>query len=479
MRPFISLLIATTLLGACSLDPDYRRPDAPVADRFPDGPAYPQANAAAPAVPADAIGWRDFFRDPQLQALIEIALRNNRDLRVSVLNVAAAQAQYRIQRADLFPTVALTGSENTVGFPKNGSGGSAPALAGKTATVFTAGLGVTSFELDLFGKAASESRSAFEQYLGLEETRRSAQISLVAQVATAYLTLLGDRQLLKLTQDTLTSQTQSYNLTKMTLNVGTATALTLRQAETTVATAQANLAQYTRQVAQDENALALLIGQPLPADLPPGRDLDGQILAALPAGLPSDVLTRRPDIMAAEHNLLAANASIGAARAAFFPSISLTASAGKSSTRLSTLFTGPANAWSFAPQVVVPIFTGGANVANLDLAKVQKNTQIAEYEKAIQTAFREVADALAAQGTYGDQLRAQRTLVDANADSYRLAMMRFRTGVDSFLTTLDSERSLYASQQSLIVAQLANRISEVTMYKVLGGGWNEHTPAAP
>jgi outer membrane protein, multidrug efflux system len=479
MRSLTGLLMATSLLTACSLDPTYQRPDAPVAARFPDGPAYPAAMATDSATSADALGWRDFFKDAQLQALIEIALNNNRDLRVAVLNVSAAQAQYRFQRAGLLPSVNLGANGNFQGLPKNGAGGSSPALAGKNTSLYTAGLGVTSFELDLFGKVASETRSAFEQYLGVEETRRAAQISLVAQVATAYLTLQGDRQLLKLSQDTLASQTESYNLTKMRLDLGAATALTLRQAETTVATAQANVAQYTRQVAQDENALVLLIGQPLPADLPAGHSLDDQMLAELPAGLPSALLVQRPDIMAAEHNLLAANANIGAARAAFFPSISLTGSLGKTSTNLSTLFAGPASAWSFAPQILVPIFTGGANTANLDLAKVQKNIQIAQYEKAIQTAFREVADTLAARGTYDDQLKAQRALVDASADSYRLAQLRFRTGVDSFLTTLDSQRELYTAQQTLILVQQANKISQVTMYKVLGGGWNEHTASAP
>ena len=484
-RKTIALAAAVAILNGCTLDPDYQRPDLPVAATWPDGPAYKIASAdqAPPAGPAaDAIGWRDFFTDPRLQALIEIALKNNRDLRVAVLDVEAAQAQFRAQRADLFPHISLSGSGQFQGLPDNsaiptGSGGSA-ASAGSLLTprFYTAGIGFTAYELDLFGKVRSQTRQDFEQYLGLAETRRSSQISLVAQVANAYLALLADQELLRITQETLDSQTASYNLTKATLAGGTSTALALRQAETSVDTARANLAQFQRQAAQDQNALTLLLGQPLPADLPAGRGLDGEgFLAELPAGLPSDLLTSRPDIIAAEHDLKAANANIGAARAAFFPSISLTASDGVASNRLSNLFTAGATTWSFMPQISIPIFTAGQNEANLDLAKVQKNIQIADYEKTIQTAFREVADALAARGTYLQQIKAQRELVDAFADSYRLSDLRFRTGVDNYLSALDSQRSLYTAQLNLVSLRQAELANLVTFYKALGGGWQEHS----
>jgi len=480
-RPFAAILAASVLSG-CSLIPDYHRGELPVSAAWPQGPAYqsppaPAKAAADPVAAADAIGWRDFFTDPQLRRLIEIALANNRDLRVAALNVAGAEAQYRVQRADLLPTASLDGNGTMQGLPENNSGNPVAALFGKrggTSHLYTLGAGFTAYELDLFGRVRSLSTQAFEQYLGYAETARAAQISLVAQVANAYLALLADRELLRITRETLASQTASYKLTRATVAAGTADALAERQAETSVATAQANLAQYTRQAAQDENALVLLLGQPLPADLPAGRTLDQQeLLADLPAGLPSDLLANRPDIMAAEHNLLAANANIGAARAAFFPSISLTASGGLQSTSLGTLFTGSATTWSFAPQITLPIFTAGRNQGNLDLAKVQKNVYVAQYEKAIQTAFREVADGLAARGTYVDQLAAQRRLVAAYDGSYRLSELRFRAGVDNYLTTLDSQRSLYAAQQNLVVLKQAQLANQVTLYKALGGGWTE------
>jgi multidrug efflux system outer membrane protein len=497
------LLSASVMLAACSLIPNYERPASPVAISFPDGPAYHagagnHADTGGPqAVAADALGWRDFFSDPALQRLIDIALRNNRDLRVAVFNIQAAQAQYRVQHSDLFPHIDLTGAGQFEQIPGNtavafsgtpaagtgSTGASSVASTGSQAITFrnfSAGIGFTNYELDLFGRVRSLSHQAFEQYLGETETRRSAQISLVAEVASAYFAVLADRELLRLTEETLKSETASYDLAKLQLNGGTATALSARQAETAVDTARANLIQFTRQEAQDENALVLLLGQSLPTDLPDqGLDEEG-LVADLPAGLPSDLLRRRPDIVAAEHNLLAANANIGAARAAFFPSISLTASGGVQSNRLSNLFTSGATTWSFAPQLTLPIFTAGEIQANLDLAKVQKNIQVAQYEKAIQTAFREVSDALAARGTYGNQLKAQQELVAATADSLQLSQMRFKAGVDSYLPVLDAERSLYAAQQALLGLKQAELTQQATLYKALGGGWVESTgqPAA-
>jgi multidrug efflux system outer membrane protein len=471
-------VMATALSTGCSLAPNYQRPDLPVPLAWPVGAAYqtaPPPNAHG-ADPAETIGWREFFTDPRLRALIEISLRNNRDLRIATLNVAGAEARYRVQRANLFPLLTATGADTIERMPDNGSGSAGPP---GTSRIYSVNAGFTAYELDLFGRVRNLSRQAFEQYLGYAESRRSAQISLVAEVANAYLTLLADRELLHITQQTLTNQTAAYQLIKATFDGGSATALALRQAETSVDTARANLALYTRQLAQDENALALLLGQSVPADLPKGLGLIGQgLLENLPVGLPSDLLVKRPDIIAAEHNLLAANANIGAARAAFFPSISLTASGGLMSASLGTLFAGTAATWAFNPQVTIPIFAAGQNEGNLDLAKAQKNVFVAQYEKAIQTAFREVADCLAARGTWLNQLAAQQALVDASADSYRLSYMRFRAGVDNYLPTLDSQRALYSGQQSLIALKQAELANLITLYKALGGGWNEHTVSA-
>ncbi len=484
MRRFIPALLAATMLGGCSLIPDYMRSDLPVSQAWPDGPAYqakPAPVLSTSPASADAIGWRDFFTDPQLQRLIEISLNNNRDLRVAVLNVASAEASYRVQRSDLFPKLGLDGTGSIEGLPTNNSGsGAILALLsnkkGGVSHLYNLNAGFSAYELDLFGRVRSLSAEAFEQYLGYAETRRSTQITLVSQVADAYLLLLSDRELLRITNETLDSQTRSYELTRATFVGGTATELALRQAETSVDTARVNQALYLRQVAQDENALVLLLGQPLPTDLPTGRGLEDQrLIADLPAGLPSDLLTNRPDVMAAEHNLLAANANIGAARAAFFPSISLTASGGLQSGNLGSLFTGGATTWSFAPQITLPIFTAGQNQGNLDLAKVQKNIYVAQYEKTIQTAFREVSDALAARGTYLNQIEAQQALVSAYADAYRLSDLRFRAGVDSFLPELDSQRLLYVAQQNLITLKQTQLANLITLYRALGGGWNETT----
>jgi multidrug efflux system outer membrane protein len=321
----------------------------------------------------------------------------------------------------------------------------------------------------------SLNREKLEQYFGYRETQRSAVISLVAEVANAYLTVLADQALLKATRDTLESQQASYDLTRQSYDREIATRLDLRQAETSVDTAQANLALYTRQLAQDKNALVLLLGAPIPGDLPESALDDEHLLEELPAGLPSDLLVRRPDVLSAEHNLMAANASIGAARAAFFPSITLTGNIGTASGELSGLFKDGSKAWTFQPQVSIPIFAGGANVANLKIAKVQKELYVAQYEQTIQTAFREVADALVGRSTLNEQLRAQMALKDATEDSYRLSDMRFRNGIDNYLTVLDSQRSMYTAQQALITLQLSRLQNLVTLYKALGGGWYEHT----
>jgi outer membrane protein, multidrug efflux system len=474
-----TLAVAAALTG-CTLEPRYHQPVAPVPQDW-TGPSPP----AADSTPAPQLGWRQFFPDPTMQRVIALALVNNRDLRVAVLNVQSAQAQYRIQRSDLFPTIAATGLEQVEKYPVSVLAAQSGAGAGTTAALPTSGvtvryaeanLGFTSYELDLFGRLRSLNHAAFEQYLGAEENRRSSQLSLVAEVVTAYLTVLADETILKVTRQTIDSQSASYELTRRSLEAGTATALTFSQAASTVDTARANLAAYTRQAAQDRNALMLLIGCPLPDDLNFSVDLGTVELSAdLPPGVPSQTLAQRPDVLAAEHTLRAANADIGAARAAFFPSITLTGSYGSASTQLSGLFKTGSTAWVFSPQITLPIFTGGKNKATLDADRIQKDSDIAQYEKALQTAFREVDDALAARQTLNDQLAAQRAVLDDTSQSYNLAQLRFSSGVDSYLPVLDAQRSLYSAQQSMVSLELTRLQNMATLYKALGGGIRENT----
>lgn len=453
---FASALVVA--LAGCSMAPHYARPAAPVAKTYPHGSAGADTRAAAD------IGWREVFTDPYLQQLIETALTNNRDLRVAALNIEAARARYRIQRADLLPSVAVTGSGDSESVP--------PALSqsgGRTLSRdYELRVGVTAYELDLFGRVQSLKNAALETYLATEETRRSAHISLVAEVADAYLTLRADRELLQLTADTQQSQQTSYDLTRRRFEQGVASEQDIYQAQIALETARADQARYRRQVEQDRNALTLLLGAPLP---PLPDSAAAVALKTVPAGLPATLLQRRPDILAAEHTLKAANANIGAARAAFFPTITLTASTGTASPELSGLFDADTSAWSFIPKISLPIFSGGANVANLQLAKVEKNIDIAQYEKAIQSAFREVADALAARATLGAQLDAQQRLADAAGANYRLADKRYRNGVDSYLNVLDAQRSQYSARQQLIAVRLAQQSNRVALYKALGGGW--------
>jgi outer membrane protein, multidrug efflux system len=477
---FLAAAVAT-LLGACTLEPHYDRPPPPVP---------PLEGGTAGGTVAPDIGWREFFPDPQLQQLIALALTNNRDLRVAALNVQSAQAQYRIQRAQLFPTIDASAVEQVNRIPIGVLEGQIPpgALGGTKGIALPSGitthtydiaLGFTDYELDLFGRIRSLSHAALQQYFSSGETRRNVQLTLVAEVATAYITVLADQTLLDITRDTLKSQEASYDLTQKLFNGGTGTELALRQAESTVDTAQANLALYNRQLAQDRDALQLLLGAPIPEGIDFSGGLDrGNMVAELEEGIPSDVLVRRPDVLAAEHQLMAANAEIGAARAAFLPSISLTGNFGTESTQLSGLFKGGSSAWTFSPQISVPIFAGGANVANLQATKLARDTAVAQYEKAIQTAFREVADALVARGTLDDQLAAQQALVTASDKAYRLADMRYRGGVDSYLSALDAQRTLYSAQQQLQTVRLTRLQNLVTLYKALGGGLREHAAVA-
>jgi outer membrane protein, multidrug efflux system len=457
---FSALTAALLLAGCVNLAPAYERPAAPV-------PAsYPEAQADGSAL-AD-IAWQDFFGDARLRGLIELALANNRDLRVAVLNIEQARAQYRIQDASTLPGVNASGSGTAARTPASLSGTG----AALTSHQYSAALGISAYELDLFGRVRNLSEQALEQYLATEQARRSTQISLVAEVASAYLNWAADLERLALARDTLRSQSESYALTQRRFELGSASALTLRQLQTSVDSARVDVARYTGQLAQDRNALALLLGTPVPDALAPqalGDSLNA--LPELPAGLPSDLLLRRPDLLQSEHQLKAATANIGAARAAFYPRISLTASAGSSSADLSGLFKSGSGAWSFMPQISLPIFDAGSNRANLDSAVAARDIAVAQYEKAIQTAFREVADALAQRGALGDQLEAQSSLVEASGEALKLSDARFSRGVDSYLDVLDAQRSWYSAQQTLISTRLSRLSNGITLYKVLGGGW--------
>ncbi|QCP48381.1 efflux transporter outer membrane subunit [Trinickia violacea] len=481
MRKLSLIAIAVGVFAAgCTMQPHYNRPAAPVPASFPTGGVYqtqPGSGAAersANGAAATDIGWREFFADPRLQQVIAIALKNNRDLRVSMLNVEASQQQYRITRAQLFPTLNAVGTGSVQRTPKDLS------FFNQTISrTYNVGL-QTSWEIDFWGRIRSLKDQALAQYLSTAQARKAAEISLVSQVADQYLTMLSFDDLLRITEQTLKTAQDSYNLTKLQFENGTGSELDLRQAQTVVEQAQANMQAEARARAQAENALVVLIGEPLPADLEPGLPLSDQnILTDVPAGLPSDLLTRRPDIMEAEENLLAANANIGAARAAFFPKISLTSSAGTASPTLGGLFKPGSFAWTFAPTIDLPIFEGGSNIANLNLANIQKKIQIAQYEKSIQSAFREVADGLAARGTYDEQIAALERDVFAEQRALDLSELRYHNGVDSYLAVLAAQTALYSAQQSLVNARVNRLTSLVNLYVALGGGWIEHTGDTP
>jgi multidrug efflux system outer membrane protein len=451
LKTSAALLAASALSGCMQLAPRYERPAAPVPATFPNATSVPSGTAAAD------LTWQDYFADPALRALIELALKNNRDLRVAVLNIEAVRAQYQLRRADQLPTLnaGLTASR-------------APGTGGNNVSAYSAGLSVAAYEVDLFGRVRSLTDSAAAQVLASEESRRVVQISLIASVANQYLALAADEELLDLTLRTLDTREQSLKLTQLRFDNGAASELDLRQAQTLAEAARVTLAQQRRQRELDRNALALLLGQALPEwPAAPGR-VSAIALADVPAGVPSEVLLRRPDVAQAEQQLVAANASIGAARAAFWPRITLTASAGTASTQLSDLFKD--GAWSFAAQLLQPIFDAGRNRANLAVAEVQRDIAVAQYERAIQAAFRDVADALAGRATLDDQVRATQAQADAEQARYRLSELRFRNGVSSSLELLDAERSLFAVQQAVVQTQLALLQNRVSTYRALGGG---------
>jgi NodT family efflux transporter outer membrane factor (OMF) lipoprotein len=452
--PAALLALAISIAG-CSMMPAYDRPAAPVPD------AWPYASAAQ-GTAAAALDWSAFFADERLRRLIGLALANNRDLRVAVLNIEQARAQYDIRRADQFPTVGVAAS-----------GSRTPGPNGATTKVYTVGLALTAWEIDLFGRIASLSEAALAQFFATEEGRKAAQISLVGAVATTWLSLQADEEQLELVRQTLGTREESLRLTRLRFENGATSELDFRQAQSLLENARVALAQQQRQRALDLNALALLIGQPVPPELQAATSTASVSLPDLPAGTPSDVLVRRPDVLQAEQQLIAANANIGAARAAFFPRITLTAGIGSASSQLSGLFEGGSWGFTAAPQLLLPIFDAGRNRAGLRSANVTRDIAIAQYERAIQSAFREVADALAGRATLADQLQAQANVVEAETVRLRLSQLRYDNGVASYLDLLDAQRSLFAARQALIQTRLAQLQNQVLLYRALGGGWTQ------
>ncbi len=454
-----AVLVATV---GCSFVPAYERPSAPVATGFEGEAAAANGSApAAAAAKAADLAWQDFFKDARLKKLIELSLNNNRDLRIAVLAIEQTRAQYQLRRADEMPTLnaGITGSRG-------------PVASGAISSTYTAGFNVTAYELDFFGRVRALSQAAQAQLLGSEEARKTVQISLIASVANTYLSLLANDELLRVTRESVATRQESLKLTQLKFDNEAASKLELSQAQSLLEGAKAALAQTIRQRAQDDNALTLLIGQPLPADLPAGLPITAQgMLPDLPAGVPSELLARRPDIRQAEQQLLANNANIGAARAAFFPRITLTGSAGVVSSDLDTLFSNGTSAWTFVPQLLLPIFDYGRNQANLESAKVARDIAVAQYERAIQTGFREVADALAGRATLGEQLRAQNAQLAAEKTRMDLTDLRFKHGASNAFDVLDAQRSLFAAQQAAVQVQAQQVQNLVTLYKVLGGGW--------
>jgi outer membrane protein, multidrug efflux system len=465
-RHLFFLLIAILIpLTGCTLAPKYTQPKAPIPVEWPQGAAYEGAQAAPGAVTAQELKWRDFFTDPRLQKLIETTLNNNRDLRLAALNVERARALYGVQRAELFPPVSAVGS----GSKQRSSSDLTRPGEPRTTKQYSVNLGITSWEIDFFGRIRSLKDQALEEYLATEQARRSAQIALVSEIAGVYLTLAADRGNLKLAQSTLETQQGVYNLIRRQYEVGLANELDLRRAQTQVDAARGDVARFMQMVAQDQNALNLMAGSPVSKHLLPSDLSSVSPFKEISPGLSSEVLLRRPDIMAAEHQLKAAYAFIGAARAALFPRIALTTGVGTASAELSGLFNSGSGTWSFAPQITMPIFDARIWAA-LRVSKTERKIALTQYEKVIQTAFREVADALAVRGTVDEQISAQQSLLGAVAKTYRLSNVRYTKGIDSYLGVLDAQRSLYAAQQGLITIRLTRLTNLVKLYAVLGGG---------
>lgn len=465
----LPVLLLAAMTGCVSMAPKVRLPAPPVPRSWPEGPAYkaPGPGSGSGSEPsAREVAWQDFYTDPKLKKILQLALQNNRDLRIAALNTEKVRAYYKIQRAELLPTVSVAGAGTRQRLPASVSGTGQRLVAEQD----TVNVGISSWELDFFGRVRSLKNRALEQYLATEQAQNSAQITLLGEVASLYLALGADRESLKLAQDTLESQEATYKLIQRRFEAGASSEMDARRAQVGVETARGDAARYTRTVAMDRNALDLLAGTAVPADLLPETLGSATALKDVTPGLPSEALMRRPDILMAENQLRAANASIGAARAAFFPRIALTTNMGTMASDLSGLFKSGSGSWAFSPQITLPIFDTGSRFANLRAAKADRDIAVAQYEKAIQGAFREVADTLAQRGTIDDQLAAQETLAQATETTHRLATARYTAGIDGYLSVLDAQRAMYAAQQGLIALRRAKHDNLVTLYKVLGGG---------
>ncbi|CAK7069359.1 MAG: Outer membrane protein OprM [Desulfovibrio sp.] len=463
----LALAVFSVALSGCTLMPRYERPELPVESAWPDsGKVSDEALNAADG--ATNRPWKEFFKDQTVAILVETALLNNRDLRVAVLNIEKVRAQYQIQRADLLPTINAAGQSSAQYLNKAVSNAGEAIIQRQ----FTASVGFTAFELDLFGRIRSLKESALQQYFATEEAARAAQVSLVAEVVSAYLQLVADREILALAKSTYENRKASYNLVERMYEMGLTSQLTVNQAKTVMEEARVASAQYEVRVAQARNMLVLLLGAPVPENAVIAENLkDVERLPDLPPGLPSDLMQRRPDILQAEHALQAMNASIGAARANFFPSISITSSIGTIAPQFHDLFSSGAGTWLFQPQAVLPIFDTGRNWARLKSAEADRDIAVAQYEKSIQSAFREVADALAQRANIGEQLDAQRSLVEATQASYDLSESRYEIGLDSYINVLDAQRSLFSAKQGFINTVLLREANVLNLYKSLGGGW--------
>ncbi len=466
MRKLVLVILigASVFLCGCPRPVQYARPEMPVPAAWPEGEAGRLSDAGAP--PAAEVKWRDFFEDRRLGSVIELALANNRDLRAAALHVEKVRALYRIQSAELNPVIAASASAEAYRIPENLSGNGHP----QTVTVYTVGLGTSSWELDFFGRIRSLKSRVLEQYLATNEARSAAQVSLVGAVAYAYLALAADLENLRLAQSTLEAQQQSYDLIVKIRDLGIGNDLDVRQAQSQVEAARLDIARYKGQIELDRNALDLVAGAPVPADLLPDSLDAAAMMKDVAAGVPSEVLLRRPDILAAEHQLKAASANIGAARAAFFPRIALTAAGGITSGDLGSLFKPAAGTWQFIPQVSLPIFDSGARQANYEAAQADRDIAVAEYEKSIQTAFREVSDALSLRTSLQAQQEALASLVKTLAETHRLSEARYKGGIDGYLSVLVAQRALYVAERQMVGLRLARLGNLVTLYKVLGGG---------
>jgi outer membrane protein, multidrug efflux system len=466
MRKQIVLSFAALIfVGGCSLAPEYTQPSAPIPTEWPQGTAYKDSQATAETQAAWKLSWQAFFTDPKLQRIIETALSDNRDLRLALLNMEKAAALYGIQKAELYPSLNATGSMRSQWYPADLSSSG----VATTQEEYRVNLGVAAWEIDFFGRIRSLKDSALENYLSTDEARRSAQILLIAATADTYLNLAADRENLNLAKNTLQSQEDIFRIINRRYQVGLANEVDVKRSQTQVDTARGDIARFTRQIALDENALNLLLGSPAPADVLSTNLSDILEPQAVSSGISSEILLNRPDILAAEHRLKAANANIGAARAALFPRISLTTGVGTASSDLSGLFGSGSGTWNFAPVIVTPIFDARLWSA-YDATLIENKIALTSYQKAIQVAFREVADALAVKGTVGEQISAQQSLVNAVEIIYSRSEARYRKGIDSYLSVLDAQRTLISAQQGLISLRLARLANQVRLYAVLGGG---------